>query len=71
MSEGPIKQWRDSFKTPRVSTSPSTAVHGMLDYRRAYCGRRGVKLVNDWAEVTCTDCRAARDADLREAGAAL
>jgi hypothetical protein len=69
MSEGPIKQWRDSFKVPRVSTPQSAAVHGTLDGRgRAYCGRKSSHLVNDWDQVTCADCTAARIADLKAAG---
>lgn len=66
MSEGPIKQWRDSFKVPRASTNPSTAVHAVTMRRGiAFCGRRAQSFarIDHWEDVTCADCVAARHAD--------
>lgn len=68
MSEGPIKQWRDSWKPPTVSTKPSTATHASGQTRNGTaCGRRGPVV----ERFTCSDCGAARRADTtREANGA-
>lgn len=66
MSEGPIKQWRDGFRTPPVSTTASTALHLMTGPgdRRPYCGHRGkASSTNARPMVTCSACIAAYNAD--------
>lgn len=66
MSDGPIKQWRDGFKTQPVSTNAKNALHltkGGGD-RRPYCGHRGVaKTTNTRTYVDCSACIAAWNAD--------
>jgi len=61
MSEGPIKQWRDSWKPPLVSTNASTAVHAPSEQTRwgTACGQRGAT----GFAITCSDCYAALRAD--------
>lgn len=61
MSEGPIKQWRDGAKVPRVST-PNNARTCALSATpgRAACGRRGTTIS---ANPTCADCLASLRAD--------
>jgi hypothetical protein len=61
MSEGPIKQWRDSWKLPSVSTNASTAVHAASEQTRhgTVCGKRGTT----GFAITCSDCYAAMRAD--------
>jgi hypothetical protein len=67
MSEGPIKQWRDSFKRPSVSVPASVRICGVNSFGVAYCGtRRNAGVSTNWANVTCTECLAARAADDRE-----
>lgn len=64
MSEGPIKQWWDSHKPPRVSTPDAHRVcFKKLLAQKAYCGRVPKVADDDWAEVTCADCQAAYRAD--------
>lgn len=64
MSGGPIKAWRDTWLPPRVSTKNSERACFMkLGQTRAYCGRKPKVAFDDWARVTCSDCRAAGNAD--------
>lgn len=61
MSEGPIKQWRDSY-LPKRSTPQSQAVH-LFDApnNRAACGRKVKTDKIAWPPsgvVTCSDCLA-------------
>lgn len=66
MSEGPIKQWRDGFKTP-PSVPKSRAIH-FDNMGFPYCGRlrgSGLGLTTFRMNVTCADCIAAIDADDR------
>lgn len=72
MSAGPIKNMRDAWKPPKVSTTDADRVCGPSDRAgRGYCGRsaKGAKRTEDWAQVVCADCDAARRAD-QQAGAA-
>lgn len=65
MSEGPIKQWRDSF-LPKRAVPQSQAVHmaSPMKVTRMVCGRTGRRsFAIDWAYVTCSDCLAAHAAD--------
>lgn len=69
MSAGPIAQARRAHVAPKTSTAAKdrvcadgTALHGTAS--RAYCGRTSGKRATTWSEVTCTDCAAARRADL-------
>ncbi len=41
--------------------APGTATHGTLG--KSYCGRSKVPVSKSWLTVTCSDCKAARDAD--------
>jgi len=68
VSAGPIKQWRDSWKPERVSTTNASRVCASCG-GASYCGRRGAPVVPNWAQVTCADCLAARTADLEASGA--
>jgi hypothetical protein len=64
MSEGPIKQWRDSQKPPRVSTANVDRVCMSVGASlRSYCGRRSPHVSHLWDAVTCADCQAAHRAD--------
>lgn len=64
MSEGPIEQWRDSWKPPQVSSKDSDRVcYQKLGFIRAWCGRKAKVAYDDWGKVTCSDCLAARRAD--------
>lgn len=68
MSEGPIKQWRDGFKVPPVSTPNSRRICGARTLTSTYCGRiykRG-RMTTNWDDVTCADCIAARRADAHQ-----
>lgn len=62
MSEGPIKRERDAHRPVKVSTPDAHRVCAKSE-ARGYCGRASKKLVERWAQVTCTDCRAAYRAD--------
>lgn len=62
MSNGPIQRERERWKRPPVSTPDAHRVCARSE-TRSYCGRSGAKLADDWADVTCTDCRAAYRAD--------
>jgi hypothetical protein len=66
MSAGPIKQWRDSYLPPRVTTKPRESVHAPgLVRGRTYCGRRtDTCALGSISAVTCSDCVAALTADL-------
>lgn len=61
MSEGPIKQWRDAWKPPTVTTNASTAVHAPSEQTRhgTVCGKRGTS----GFAINCSDCLAALRAD--------
>lgn len=63
MSEGPIKQWRESHKPARVSTPDAHRVCAQMTKDRGYCGRKLKAAATDWSGVTCADCLAARRAD--------
>lgn len=68
MSEGPIKREREAWKPPVVSTTAKDRVcadgKGLnATLGKSYCGRSSAKRVEEWAEVTCADCHAARRAD--------
>lgn len=66
MSAGPIRQWRDSWLPPRVSSKNSERVCYMkMLSDKAYCGRKPRAAYQDWAKVTCSDCLAAGRADGR------
>ena len=71
MSEGPIKSWRDSWKPPAVTTSPTTSMHAHGEYSAgpAYCGRRVAMQAktSTFSDVSCSDCLAALRADGRVA----
>lgn len=63
MSDGPIKRERDAHRPVKVSTPDARRVCAKTE-ARGYCGRsKNVKLADRWADVTCTDCRAAYRAD--------
>jgi hypothetical protein len=64
MSEGPIKQWRDSWKPPIVSTSDAARVCALFGIGSTACGRkkRIGRTSTNWGDVTCADCQAARNA---------
>lgn len=70
MSEGPIKQQRDAWKPPKVSTRPRAVKHAPMRYGSAglaACGRNFARELSRIAlpleEVTCSDCLAAMRAD--------
>ncbi|WP_434315858.1 hypothetical protein [Leifsonia sp. P73] len=65
MSEGPIKQWRDSWKPPTVSTRDSQRVCGARTITTTFCGRKPQRghITTNWDDVTCADCHAAKRAD--------
>lgn len=67
MSSGPIAAERAARQTGFSSTPDNVRVCMRNPTTRlAYCGRKVNKgLVQDWAAVVCTDCRAAARADGR------
>lgn len=70
MSEGPIKAHRDAWKPRKASTTDSERICATSETKgRGYCGRKmtSSKLTSDWAAVVCSDCEAARRADLQAA----
>lgn len=64
MSEGPIKQWRDGFKSSKPIPA-SERVHFQSDYpNRAYCGAVSPgRITRDRKLTTCPNCKAAIAAD--------
>jgi hypothetical protein len=71
MSGGPIKAARDAWKPPKASTSDTDRVcMGTPVKGRGYCGRKATagKVTREWADVNCSDCDAARRADLAVRG---
>jgi hypothetical protein len=73
MSDGPIKRDREAFaRRPPVSTNAKTSLHlseGPGGGTRAYCGHRGGTLTRVLADVTCSVCTAAWNADCADADA--
>lgn len=67
MSEGPISKERAARHVGAISTPDNVRVcMRNPDTKRAYCGRKVHKgLVQSWASVVCSDCRAAARADGR------
>jgi hypothetical protein len=63
MSEGPIKEEREAWRPPVVSTSSSSRVCARATGGRALCGRRKVSMVSRISDATCADCLAAARAD--------
>jgi len=69
VSAGPIRREREAFgKRPPVSTTAKdrvcaagTGLNATLGH--GYCGRGSAPTVDDWSDVTCADCHAARRAD--------
>lgn len=63
MSEGPIKQTRAAWAPRTVSTPDAHRVCAPnTGTGKAYCGRKN-KDTDEWDQVTCADCKAARRAD--------
>ena len=66
MSEGPIKQWRDGFKSSKPIPA-GERVHFHTEYpNRAYCGttlERDTRVTQDRKATTCPNCSAALRAD--------
>jgi hypothetical protein len=73
MSDGPIKRDREAFaRRAPVSTNAKTSLHfseGPHNGTRAYCGHRGGTLTRVLADVTCSVCLAAWNADCADADA--
>lgn len=67
MSEGPIKAEREGRRVDAISTPDNVrACMRNPDTQNAYCGRKKHKgIVQVWADVICSDCRAAARADGR------
>ncbi|MDQ1174189.1 hypothetical protein QE430_002496 [Microbacterium testaceum] len=71
MSTGPIAQERRGHSAPVSSTADNARICARgAEKGRGYCGRKttAAKATSDWAAVVCTDCEAARRADLAEEG---
>lgn len=65
MSNGPIQRWRDGYKVPDVSNAKKVdTIHAPGDGIHSDCGRRGVQLALREDDVNCSDCIAARNADM-------
>lgn len=66
MSEGPIKQWRDGFKSSKPIPA-AERIHFHTEYpNRAYCGTTLAKdshVTEQRVKVTCPNCSAALRAD--------
>lgn len=80
MSAGPISYWWRSHRPPTESTADANRICAVLgkDNQRSYCGRskksrKDISRVTGiarnaagWGTVECTDCQAARRADLED-----
>lgn len=64
MSAGPIAQARAAHTAPRVSTTEKDRTCASGAPGRGYCGRK-TNTPTDWDETTCSDCLAARRADVQ------
>ncbi|MBD8218227.1 hypothetical protein IFU40_06215 [Microbacterium sp. CFBP 13617] len=67
MSAGPIAQDRRAHTVAFSSTADNARVCVRVkDTGRGYCGRKTTpaKSTSEWGAVSCSDCEAARRADL-------